>query len=68
MNHSLVLGLVAGSAVIFNLLIAGLFGTLIPVLMQKLGKDPASSATIFITTATDVLGFVAFLQLANFFL
>jgi magnesium transporter len=68
MHNSLVLGFVAGAAVIFNLLIAGFFGTVIPVLMQKLGKDPASSATIFITTATDVLGFMAFLQLANFFL
>jgi magnesium transporter len=65
MNGSLALGLVAGAAVVFNLVIAGFFGTTIPILLQKLGKDPASSATIFITTATDVLGFMAFLGLAH---
>lgn len=68
LHKSFILGMVAGLAVIFNLLIAGFFGTVIPFLMQKLGKDPASSATIFITTATDVLGFLMFLQLANYFL
>jgi magnesium transporter len=64
-SGNLKLGLVAGSAVMFNLVIAGLFGTIVPLIMQKLGKDPASSATIFITTATDVLGFMAFLGLAH---
>jgi magnesium transporter len=52
-------------AMIFNLLVAALFGTLIPLTMKRMGKDPASSATIFITTATDVLGFLAFLGLAT---
>ncbi|OQA81773.1 MAG: hypothetical protein BWY29_01028 [Microgenomates group bacterium ADurb.Bin238] len=36
--------------------------------MKKLGKDPATSATIFITTATDVLGFLVFLGLATLIL
>jgi magnesium transporter len=36
--------------------------------MKKIGKDPATSATIFITTATDVLGFFAFLGLASLLL
>jgi magnesium transporter len=36
--------------------------------MKKFGKDPASSATIFITTATDVFGFFVFLGLASLFL
>lgn len=65
MNGSLALGLVAGAAVIFNVVNAGFFGTIVPLIMQKLGKDPASSATIFITTATDVLGFLGFLGLAH---
>jgi magnesium transporter len=49
---------------IVNLMVAAAAGTMAPLLMARLGKDPASSATIFITTATDVLGFFAFLGLA----
>ncbi len=52
-------------AMVVNLLVAALFGTIVPLVMSKLGKDPAASATIFITTATDVLGFLAFLGLAT---
>lgn len=52
-------------AMIINLVVAAFFGTLVPLIMSKLGKDPAASATIFITTATDVLGFLAFLGLAS---
>ncbi|NOQ55729.1 MAG: magnesium transporter [Nanohaloarchaea archaeon] len=64
-NKSPMLGLVVGAAMVFNLVIAGLFGALVPVLMKQFGKDPATSATIFITTATDVLGFLVFLGLAT---
>ena len=64
-NHSPLLGLVVGISMVLNLIIAGFFGALIPVLMKQLGKDPATSATIFITTATDVLGFMVFLGLAT---
>lgn len=67
-NHSPMLGLVLAIAMIVNLLIAGLFGALIPMLMKALKKDPASSATIFITTATDVFGFFVFLGLATLLL
>ncbi|MDP3953779.1 MAG: magnesium transporter [bacterium] len=59
------LALVLAVAMVANLTIAGFFGTLVPLIMQRLGKDPASSATIFITTATDVLGFLVFLGLAS---
>ena len=64
-NHDAMLGLVLGIAMIINLVIAGFFGALIPLIMKSLGKDPATSATIFITTATDVFGFFAFLGLAT---
>lgn len=64
-NKTPLLGLVVGVAMIVNLIIAGLFGTIIPLAMKKLGKDPASSATVFITTATDVFGFFTFLGLAT---
>jgi len=64
-NKSPLLGLIIGTAMVINLIIAGFFGAIIPLVMKKLGKDPASSATIFITTATDVCGFFAFLGLAT---
>lgn len=64
LNNDVRLAIVLASAMVINLLVAALFGTLVPLIMEKLGKDPAASATIFITTATDVLGFLAFLGLA----
>lgn len=64
-NHDVKLALVLAVAMVVNLLVAAFFGTLVPLVMQKLGKDPAASATIFITTATDVLGFMVFLGLAT---
>ncbi len=67
-NHSPLLGLVTGIAMVSNLIVAGFFGAFIPLLMKKLGKDPATSATIFITTATDVIGFFVFLGLASILL
>lgn len=59
------IALVLGSAMIINLSVAALFGTVVPLIMSKLGKDPATSATIFITAGTDIIGFMAFLGLAT---
>jgi magnesium transporter len=67
-NQSPALGLVLGISMVVNLINAGLFGALVPMIMRSLGKDPASSATIFITTATDVIGFFVFLGLATIIL
>jgi len=67
-NQSYLLGLVAGVAMVTNLGIAGLFGSTVPLIMKKFGKDPATSATIFITTATDLFGFFTFLGLATIIL
>ena len=64
-NRSPLLGLVLGVSMVLNLVIAGFFGTLIPLLLDRIDKDPATSATIFITTMTDVLGFFVFLGLAR---
>lgn len=64
-NKDLKMGIVLASAMVINLLVAGTAGTLVPVVMKKLGKDPAASATVFITAFTDVLGFLAFLGLAT---
>ena len=68
MHHNIMLSLVLSSAMVINLIVAAFFGTLVPLIMKRLGKDPATSATIFITTATDVLGFMAFLGLATLLL
>jgi magnesium transporter len=67
-DKDLKIGIILAIAMIVNLFVAAFFGTVIPLIMKKLGKDPASSATIFITTATDVLGFVVFLGLATLIL
>ncbi len=67
-NQSLMLGVVLAIAMVVNLIIAGFFGALIPLVMKAFGKDPATSATIFITTCTDVGGFFVFLSLANMLL
>jgi magnesium transporter len=67
-NKDPMFGLVIGLAMIINLVIAGFFGALIPVVMKALKQDPAASATIFITTATDVFGFFSFLGLASLLL
>ena len=66
--HNIYLGLIIFIAMIGNLIVAGVFGFLVPVALKRLGADPAVSSSIFITTATDVLGFFIFLGLAQLFL
>ena len=56
--HNIYLGLIIFIAMIGNLVVAGVFGFLVPVALKRLGADPAVSSSIFITTATDVLGFL----------
>ena len=52
-------------AMIGNMVIAGTAGLLVPVTLKRLGQDPAVSSSIFVTTATDVLGFLLFLGLSQ---
>jgi len=63
-----VLGGVIASAMVINLFVAGLFGAGIPILLNKIGSDPAVSSTVFLTTVTDIVGFFAFLGLAAIFM
>lgn len=58
------LGGVLGVAMIINMLVAALAGILIPIGLEKLGADPALASAVFVTTVTDVVGFMAFLGLA----
>ncbi|GAA6174704.1 magnesium transporter [Sulfitobacter pacificus] len=58
------LGLVIAAAMVINLVVAGFAGTGIPILLEKVGVDPALASGAFVTTVTDVVGFFAFLGLA----
>ncbi|SMC74168.1 magnesium transporter [Primorskyibacter flagellatus] len=58
------LGYVIAAAMVINLVIAGLAGTAIPVILQRVGVDPALASGAFVTTVTDIVGFLAFLGLA----
>jgi len=62
------LGVVLASAMMFNMVWAGLAGTVIPLTLNRFGVDPAIAAGPFLTTTTDVLGFFVFLGLASLFL
>ena len=63
--RSLALGLVMTAAMTLNLLVAALFGVFIPLLMMKLGRDPAVGSSVLITAITDSGGFFIFLGLAT---
>lgn len=63
-----IIGLLLGISMIINLFVAGLFGALIPFILQAFRVDPAVASSIFVTTATDIFGFLAFLGLATVFL
>ena len=58
------LGIVICLAMVINNIFAGLAGILVPVGLDKAGADPAVSSAVFVTTATDVMGFFSFLGLA----
>jgi magnesium transporter len=62
------LGVIMFLAMVGNLVIAGLFGALVPLTLKKLGLDPALGSSIVVTTATDVGGFFVFLGLATLLL
>ena len=59
------LGVVIAAALIINMVVAGLAGTLVPVVLQRLGADPAVASGTFVTTTTDLVGFFSFLGLAS---
>lgn len=62
------LGGVLGAAILINLLCAALAGLAIPLLLQRMGIDPALAGSVVLTTVTDVIGFFAFLGLASLWL
>ena len=56
--------LILGFAMLINLVVAGISGTLVPLVLLRTGVDPAVASSVFITTITDVIGFFVFLGLA----
>jgi magnesium transporter len=64
-THDWVLATILFTAMIFNLVISGIAGGLVPLALQRLGYDPAIASSIFVTTFTDIGGFFSFLGLAT---
>ena len=62
------LSLIISISMILTMIIAGLFGILIPVTLKRMNIDPAIASSVFVTTITDVIGFVSFLGVGAYFL
>jgi magnesium transporter len=62
------LGIILGMAMVINMFVAAAAGTLIPLALRALKVDPALASSVFITTLTDVFGFLSFLGLGTVFL
>jgi magnesium transporter len=65
---SVPLGLVMTGAMVLNLLVGAAVGILVPLAMQKMGRDPAIGSSVLLTFSTDSMGFFIFLGLATIFL
>jgi magnesium transporter len=63
--HDYQLGFVIGAAMVINLFAAAVAGILLPLLLDKVGADPAIASSVFVTTVTDCTGFFAFLGIAT---
>ena len=59
------IGGVIAAAILLNLLCAALAGLAIPLILERMGIDPALAGSVILTTVTDVVGFFAFLGLAT---
>lgn len=67
-STAILLGSVVAIAMVINLIAAGLVGILIPLGLQRAGHDPAVASAVFVTTVTDILGFLVFLGLGTIIL
>ena len=62
------LSILIAVSMILNMIVAGLFGILVPVSLKKFNIDPAIASSVFVTTITDVIGFLSFLGIGSYFL
>ncbi len=67
-NHSPMLGVVVFLAMLGNLTLAGITGATVPIILEKLGFDPAVASSIVLTAFTDTIGFLLILGLGSYFL
>ena len=64
-SQSTGLALIIGLAMVSSMLLAAVAGALVPIVLKKLGQDPALSSSIILTTVTDIAGFMSFLGIAT---
>jgi len=62
------LSLIISMSMIITMMVAGLFGIVVPITLKKMSIDPAIASSVFVTTITDVIGFVSFLGVSAYFL
>ncbi len=67
-DKGIMLGIVIALSMVTNLFFAGFFGSMVPLMLKKLGIDPAIGSTVILTTITDIIGFFSFLGLATMIL
>ena len=60
------LSIIIAASMVLNMIVAGLFGILIPVTLKRMNIDPALASSVFVTTVTDVIGFLSFLGIGSF--
>ena len=66
-QENIALSVILGLSLFLNMIVAAIFGTVIPLTLDALGKDPALASSVIITSFTDSLGFLIFLGLAWYF-
>ena len=66
--EDLLLSLIISISMILTMVVAGLFGILVPITLKKMNIDPAIASSVFVTTITDVIGFFSFLGVSAYFL
>ena len=57
--NNVTLSFIIAISMILNMIVAGLFGILVPISLKKLNIDPALASSVFVTTITDVIGFLS---------
>ena len=62
------LSMIISASMIITMIVAGLFGILVPITLKRMDIDPAIASSVFVTTITDVIGFVSFLGVSAYFL
>ncbi len=65
--QDITLSLIISISMVLNMIVAGLFGILVPITLKKFNIDPAIASSVFVTTITDVIGFLSFLGVGAYF-